>query len=361
MRSWLFCVWNEPDTAPTMFGLDPEDFYQLYQHTYKVVKSFGKGFRFGSTSLCIVFNVPKDFIRNYLDFAIRTDCPPDFLNLHFYDNDFTFFDSEFSRPDSLTYSQLNMDENSFSKTIDQIELLKNEFNLNIPVYLTEWNLTVSHRNLLNDTCFKSCYLVKNLLENYDRLDSFAYWVLTDLIEETQPSNMIFHGGLGLYTYNGIKKPHWYALQLLTKLGGTFIKKGNGFFMTKSYGKIQIVLYNYEHFNHLFASGETFDMTYTERYTPFPQLGKKDLSIELTNIPAEKCTIKEHIINQEYGSAFDKWLEMGACDLDKEDIEYLKSASAPKIVKYNMDINDNTLKLSFMLSPLEVRLIEIFLK
>lgn len=361
VRSWLFCVWNEPDTAPTMFGLDPEDFYQLYQHTYKVVKSFGKGFRFGSTSLCIVFNVPKDFIRNYLDFAIRTDCPPDFLNLHFYDNDFTFFDSEFSRPDSLTYSQLNMDENSFSKTIDQIELLKKEFNLNIPVYLTEWNLTVSHRNLLNDTCFKSCYLVKNLLENYDRLDSFAYWVLTDLIEETQPSNMIFHGGLGLYTYNGIKKPHWYALQLLTKLGGTFIKKGNGFFMTKSYGKIQIVLYNYEHFNHLFASGETFDMTYTERYTPFPQLGKKDLSIELTNIPAEKCTIKEHIINQEYGSAFDKWLEMGACDLDKEDIEYLKSASAPKIVKYNMDSNDNTLKLSFMLSPLEVRLIEIFLK
>ena len=53
--------------------------------------------------------------------------------------------------------------------------------------------------------------------------------------------------------------------------------------------------------------------------------------------------------------------MGACDLDKEDIEYLKSASAPKIVKYNMDSNDNTLKLSFMLSPLEVRLIEIFLK
>ena len=360
VRSWLFCVWNEPDTAPTMFGIDTQDFYELYRHTYKTVKSFGKGFRFGSTSLCIVYNVPKDYIRNYLDYTIRTDCVPDFLNLHFYDNDFTFFDSPFSRPDSLTYSQLNMDENSFSKTIDQIELLKQELNLNVPVYLTEWNLTVSHRNLLNDTCFKSCYLVKNLLENYDRLDSFAYWVLTDIIEETQPSNMIFHGGLGLYTYNGIKKPHWYALQFLTKLGNTFIKKGNGFFVTKSYGKIQIVLYNYEHFNHLFASGETFDMTYTERYTPFPQLGKKDLSLELNNIPAEKCTIKEHIINQEYGSAFDKWLEMGACDLDKEDVDYLKNASAPKIVKYNMDIFNNTLKLSFILSPLEVRLIEIFL-
>lgn len=361
VRSWLFCVWNEPDTSPTMFGLPPEDFYEIYRHTYRVVKSFGKAFRFGSTSLCIVFNVPKDFIRNYLSFAMENDCPPDFLNLHFYDNDFTFYASDFPRPDSLTYSQLNMDENSLSKTIDQIELLKKEFGLNTPVYLTEWNLTVSHRNLLNDTCFKSCYLVKNLLENYDRLDSFAYWVLTDLIEETQPSNIIFHGGLGLYTYNGIKKPHWHALQLLTKLGDTFITKGNGFFVTKSYGKIQIVLYNYEHFNHLFASGETFDMTYTERYTPFPKLGKKDLTLKLENIPAEKCTIKEHIINQEFGSAFDKWLEMGACDLDKEDIDYLKNASAPKIVKYDMKIDNNTLKLSFILSPLEVRLIEIFLK
>ena len=254
-----------------------------------------------------------------------------------------------------------MDENSLEKTIDQIEELKREFDLNIPVYLTEWNLTVSHRNLLNDTCFKSCYLVKNLLENYDRLDSFTYWVLTDLIEETQPSNLIFHGGLGLYTYNGIKKPHWHALQMLTKLGDTFITKGNGFFVTKSYGKIQIVLYNYEHFNHLFASGETFDMTYTERYTPFPKLGKKNLSLKLENIPADSCTIKEHIINQEFGSAFDKWLEMGACELDREDIEYLKNASAPKIVKYARAIEDSSLHLSFLLSPLEVRLIEIFLK
>ena len=361
VKNWLFCVWNEPDTSPAMFGIDIEDFYKLYLHTYKVVKSFGKSFRFGSTSLCVVFNVPKDFLLNYLDFTVSENCVPDFLNLHFYDNDFTFFDSEFSRPDSLTYSQLNMDENSFSKTIDQIDLIKKEYNLNIPVYLTEWNLTVSHRNLLNDTCFKSCYLVKNLLENYDRLDSFAYWVLTDFIEETQPSNMIFHGGLGLYTYNGIKKPHWYALNLLKKLGNVLIKKGNGFFVTKSYGKIQIVLYNYEHFNHLFASGETFDMTYTERYTPFPQLGKKDLSLELSNVSASKCTVKEYIINQEYGSAFDKWLEMGAPELDGEDVEYLKTASAPKIVKYDMDISDSTLKLSFMLSPLEVRFIEILLK
>ena len=101
-----------------------------------------------------------------------------------------------------------------------------------------------------DTCFKSCYLTKNLLENYDELDSFGYWVLTDWIEETQPSKEQFHGGLGLFTQDGIKKPHYYAFDFMNKLGDLLIDKGNGYFITKSYGKIQILLYNYEHFNHL---------------------------------------------------------------------------------------------------------------
>lgn len=29
-----------------------------------------------------------------------------------------------------------------------------------PVYVTEWNLTISDRNYINDTCFKGAYVVK---------------------------------------------------------------------------------------------------------------------------------------------------------------------------------------------------------
>ena len=101
-----------------------------------------------------------------------------------------------------------MDPNAFSKAIKDLKEWVRQMGLNgMPIYLTEWNLTVSHRNLINDTCFKSCYLAKNLLENFDELDAFGYWVLTDMIEETQPSNNEFHGGLGLFTYDQIKKPH----------------------------------------------------------------------------------------------------------------------------------------------------------
>lgn len=179
-----------------------------------------------------------------------------------------------------------------------------------------------------DTCFKSCYLTKNLLENYDELDSFDYWVLTDWIEETQPSKEQFHGGLGLFTQDGIKKPHYYAFDFMNKLGDLLIDKGNGYFITKSYGKIQILLYNYEHFNHLFASGETFDMTFIERYTPFSQLGKMEISLELTDIPVKACIIREHIINQASGSAFDEWVRMGAPNLCKKILSTLNKFLFP---------------------------------
>ena len=197
------------------------------------------------------------------------------------------------------------------------------------------------------------------MENYDKLDSFGYWVLTDWIEETQPSKEEFHGGLGLLTQNGIKKPHYYAFKFLNKLGDRLIEQGEGYFITKSYGKIQILLYNYEHFNHLFASGESFDMTFTERYTPFSQLGKMEISLELTDIPIKVCTVREQIINQSSGSAFDEWVRMGAQPLHKDEINYLKQISVPKLYVRKETIVNGVLPILVSLMPLEVRLIEVY--
>lgn len=363
VRSWLFCVWNEPDTSENIFGFkNDEDFYQLHKATYFALKNISKSLRVGSPSLLVTNNLSQDWCKKFIFWCRRNDCLPDFMNIHYYDNDFDEDQVEQHRPARPAHSRLNSDENAFTKCLARTKNMFGELGINnIPVYLTEWNLTVSHRNLLNDTCFKSCYLTKNLLENYDELDSFGYWVLTDMIEELQPSKEQFHGGLGLFTRDGIKKPHYYAFDLINRLGDRLIERGEGYFITRSHNKIQIILYNYEHFNHLFASGETFDMTFTERYTPFSQLGKMDISLELTDVPNGACTIREHIINQQSGSAFDEWVRMGAPQMTAEDIDYLKHISIPKIYARNERITDGTLPVVATLEPLEVRFIEIILK
>ncbi len=360
VKEWLFCCWNEPDTSVNLFGFkNDEEYYELYKATYETVKAIDKRLVFGSPSLLISYNINQQWCKRYIEWCRQNDCVPDFMNIHYYDNDFSDDSFEGHRPAHPLHSRLNLDENSFAKCITKTKNMFESWGIgNLPIYLTEWNLTVSHRNLLNDTCFKSCYLAKNLLENYDKLDSFGYWVLTDMIEETLPSKEQFHGGLGLYTYGGIKKPHYYTFRFINRLGNKLIASGNGYFITKSHRKIQIIAYNYEHFNHLFAQGETFDMQFTERYTPFNKLGTMELSLELCDLKADDCIIREQIVNQTYGSAFDEWIRTGALPLTPYDVEYLKSVSVPKLYVRKEKIENNTMTYTASLEPLEVRLIEI---
>ena len=148
------------------------------------------------------------------------------------------------------------------------------------------------------------------------------------------------------------------MRFLNKLGNRLIAKGNGYFITKSHRKIQIIAYNYEHFNHLFAQGETFDMQFTERYTPFNKLGVMELSLELCDLKTDLCTVREHIVNQTFGSAFDEWIRMGAQPLSTNDIDYLKSVSVPKLYVRKEIVENNTITYNASLEPLEIRFIEI---
>ena len=360
VRTWLFCVWNEPDTSTSLFGFErDEDFYELYSETYRTVKGINKAFRFGSPSLIVTYNTNRKWLIRFINWCRDNECLPDFMNIHFYDNDFSDDSLHLHTPAHPAHSRLNMDPDSFKKCIKNTKHIFDELGVgDIPVYLTEWNLTVSHRNLLNDTCFKSCYLAKNLLENYDELDSFGYWVLSDLIEETQPSPEEFHGGLGLFTYDGIKKPHYYSFTFINKLGSRLIDSGDGYFIAKSHGRIQIMLYNYEHFNHLFAAGESYDMTFTKRYTPFSKLGRMKVSLGLTEIGSKRCKITEHIVNQHYGSAFDEWVRMGAPKIDQSMIDHLNRVGIPRMTIREEEITSGKLTISAELEPLEIRLVEV---
>lgn len=358
--SWLYTIWSEPDTGERLFGFkNDEDFYRFYLETYKTIKRIDRKFQIGTPSLLVAYNINQQWARRFLSFCKISKCEPDWINIHYYENDFSDASLDAHNPGHPLHHRLNQDENSFNKFIAKIKLLFSEEGYgNLPIHLTEWNLTVSHRDLLNDTCFKSCYLAKNILENYDKLNSFCYWTLTDMNEELIPTENEYHGGLGLYTRNGIPKAHAYTFYFLGELGDTLIDKNDGYFITKKDNKIQILLYNYVHFNHLYAQGESFDMTFTKRYTPFGEVGKMDISLELTDLPGQSCLIREGTINQKSGSSFDEWVRIGAHSLSRSDIEYLKRASIPKLNITTINSNNGIINIEAALDPLEVKLIEL---
>lgn len=357
VRRWLYSVWNEPDTSIQMFGFeDVEEFYKLYENTWRTVKAFDGELVFGTPSLYPTTSGEIDWMKQFIGFARSHNCMPEFVDIHYYSDDFENLDPEqstFSTP-----AKYSGNPDHFNKYITKIQdLMKDEHISHLPLYISEWNLTVSHRHLINDTCFKATYLTKNFLENYDRTEAIGYWSLTDFIEEYQPSHQLFHGGLGLFTANGIKKAHCHAMEMLRQLGNTLIDRGEGWFITRRDRGFSAVLYNYEHFDPLFLA-EGFGLTLISRDGVFPCLHNLEVSFTLLGIPNGSYRIRETILNREHGSSFDQWVSMGAVELGPDETEWLRSHSVPAIRIARSSAANGRLAYSAILEPHEVRLVEI---
>lgn len=199
--------------------------------------------------------------------------------------------------------------------------------------------------------------VKNILDNYDRLSSYGFWSLTDLMSDAPVPELPFFGGGGLFTRKGIPKASYFAFFLLAKLGSALVERGDGYFMTEENGTYQILMYNYQHFSTLYANGEKFDMTRTNRYTVFANKEPKILHVRIENLPQGAWRIRETYINRDTGSVFDAWVRSGSPDILTEDEElYLRNAAAPGYCeRIAAATEDGVLCFDEKLELLEIRL------
>lgn len=363
VTSWLFCIWNEPMTPKSMFSFgDDAVFFRFYKHTWHTVKRVCPDIMVGSPSILYMENLgSRSWIKDFISYSRKYDCVPDFINLHYYADIIPSVNNQNFHLAHAATSTFPKRTDDFSLWIGSIRKVFSSLGLNeLPMYLTEWNLTFSHRNLINDTCFKSCYIMKNLLKNYDRLDSFGYWNLTDLIEENALPDFLFHGGLGIYTMNGLRKSVFYTFYFANMLGNELLTADDGYFITRKEKEesYQIITYNYIHYGNLFASGELFDITETNRYTAFDMTRKLKLSLDLKDVPNGRYEIREYFVNREHGSAYDLWIKMGSVPLDPHDTELLRGLCAPGYHKELRLVEKNQLTYQTLLEPLEIRFTEI---
>ena len=362
LRNWRFSVWHQPDTTEAMYGFSTDAaFYAFYRETYLAVKRCDSSLSFGAPSTYYLLQEGhENWYLSFWRWCQENNCLPDFFNFHYYD---LILDSNDSGQEAFGFTRsmtLRDSPDGFGRFITQV--LSERKGLSAedrPIYLSEWNNTPSQQDLLNDTCFKSCYIVKGILEHYDQLDSFGYWSLTDWMGEAPQPKELFFGGLGLFTANGIPKASYYAFTLLRQLGDTLLGRGDGWFITRQGDSYQILLYNYRHFSHLYALGERFDMTFTDRYTPFSPEQMLDVHLSVRDVENGAYMVTETILNRSSGSAFDQWIAMGAVELtQKAELDTLAARSTPAINKYAVDSENGTLRLDAMLDMLEVRLIQI---
>ena len=381
-------VWNNADSMPEMFGMQDENiFFQLYRDTFHIVKKLVPEIRFGSPPLTFMSVECIGWAERFFAYLHTEDIMPDFFCCQYYSEvganpgDLKI-DLKTAQPGHLYHGGENRESFSLaagvpmtsdpSKMSRHLVFVKEFLNSvgfgHLPLWITEFNLTFSHCQWLNDTMFAGCFVLKNVLENIDSVAALGYWSASDFIEEQQLEKQIFHGGLGLVTVDGIRKPQFLAYETLRQVQSDILARGDGYLISCSKDMITIVMYNYEHFSDIYAQNKTYNMTESDRYTPFAEQRRHNFHFRIGGIGCRQVAeATEFIINRSHGSAFDKWVEMGSpgqgisLSLDRYRLEILKAATYPLTHTISLYVTDGLLDYSCTLEPLEIRLTQILLK
>jgi xylan 1,4-beta-xylosidase len=181
---WAFEVWNEPNLEVFWSGT-PEEYFRLYDVSARAVKSVDPDLRVGGPS-----SAAAGWIGELLGHLEGSDLPLDFLSTHVYGNvplDLRPALASFGRPGA-------------------------------PIWWTEWGTTPTHFHHVGDTVFAAAFLLRGMASALGRIEALSHWVVSDHFEELGRPPELFHGGFGLLSVGNLRKPRYWAMALLGRLG-----------------------------------------------------------------------------------------------------------------------------------------------
>jgi xylan 1,4-beta-xylosidase len=210
VQQWYFEVWNEPNLAGFWERADQTAYFELYANTATTIKAIDPALRVGGPSTAGAAWVPE-----FLAYVARHKLPVDFVTTHTYGVDGGFLD-EHGKEDT----KLSPSPDAIIGDIRRVraEIAQSPFP-RLPLFFTEWSTSYTPRDSVHDSYISAPYILSKLKASQGLLQGMSYWVYTDLFEEPGPPPTPFHGGFGLMTREGIRKPAWFAYKYLHALQG----------------------------------------------------------------------------------------------------------------------------------------------
>jgi xylan 1,4-beta-xylosidase len=181
---WAFEVWNEPNLEVFWSGT-PEEYFRLYDVSARAVKAVDPGLRVGGPS-----SAAAGWVWELLGHLQDSGAPLDFLSTHVYGN----------------------------VPLDLRPVLGAFGRAGTPIWWTEWGTTPTHFHHVGDTVFAAAFLLRGMASALGRIDALSHWVASDHFEELGAPPELFHGGFGLLSVGNLRKPRYWALWMLTRLG-----------------------------------------------------------------------------------------------------------------------------------------------
>lgn len=184
VEHWSFEVWNEANLEVFWSGT-PEEYLKLYDVTAAAVRDVDERLVVGGPS-----SAAAGWVEELLAHAERSGAPVDFVSTHTYG----------------------------APPLDFRPMLERYGRGGTPIWWTEWGVTPTHFNEVSDAVFSGAFLLRGMASAMGRIESLSYWVVSDHFEELGRPSALLHGGFGLRTVGELRKPRWWALAMLERLG-----------------------------------------------------------------------------------------------------------------------------------------------
>ena len=234
VKQWYFEVWNEPNLDIFWSG-DQAEYFKLYELTAKAIKSVSPDYRVGGPA-----TAGHAWISETIGFAAENRVALDFISTHDYGVKGIGFD------EGGQQLQLITDPDAIIGGVRSVRTqISNSPMPTLPLHYTEWSTSYSPRDPVHDSYISAPYILSKLKGTEGYADSMSYWTFTDIFEENGPVPSPFHGGFGLVSFQGLRKPAFYAYQFLNRLGDVEIASSDSdSWACRGAGGAQLLFWNY---------------------------------------------------------------------------------------------------------------------
>lgn len=363
VKKWYLEVWNEPDLVIPFFAGTKKDYFLLYEATSRAVKSVDEAIAVGGPATSA-----GKWIEDFVSFCKESNAPVDFVSTHQYAGDpiggisdkgnkntlsinlFAGLKQKRSEQDDgiLDLYRSFMGTENAHKTLNRDALSQSSEQISglvgaLPLFYTEWNMCASFSAPCNDTSMQAAYILHNILTSQENISGSSVWCFSDLFEEFHQFPQEFHGGFGLMTQSGIKKPSYYALKFLNEAGDIA-------YDITSDGEADCVVFKKENELHIIISLLEFnDLDICENVQLCIALPNKPRSVILNRIDEEHC------------NPLAVWKSTGSpCVPTPRQVQDITSASAPTDENAPYEYADGALKIKTSVKANEVKRFIVYL-
>ena len=347
MGMWEFEI--PKDDRLFLYG-GPE-YFKLFESASDCIKSRLPSVKVGGGAIFAYDNL--EIFESFVSGWMQRTCMPDFISLWLYPYELHGEDGQHKD------LRISGNPNYCCEKLNRAQKILKKYQAPFSLYVTEWDVTISCRNFLNESCYRAVYLLKNLVACMEDVELMSCSGSLDMQCEYYDSALPLNGGFGLLTKNGIKKPAFYAFTFLNRMGKYLLAKGEHYLITAdAHGGYAILLFHCCRMEMEYYY-EQQDTITAEEVEGLFQEGTVHLSIRLEHIKNGPYLIKESLMGPQTGSVLNEWKRLGYKQyLEPDEIQYMKSICMPRLKYHTAEIRDDSFSIQETLSVNELKLVQI---